>query len=381
MKRTLSLPIFFLFSRLVLFLSVPFDSITGYGDLGHFYGWAALDGWPFLDYWLEFPPIFPFLAEFVYRLVAGRETAFVYVLGGLFSLAEAGSIALFLRIARVIMAEAADRAGWLYFAFSLPLFYGWAYFDPLAVFLLLLGIWLTLKNRAVLAGLAFGVGALVKWFPLLGLAALLRVRGPRWVRPLLVGAGLLVIVWGALYLVSPEFTRASLQSQGAKGSWETVWALLDQNLVTGNFGAKEERYDPEMALIPQGAEAVVPPGAALIPFALLGLWLYLRSRLTTPRSEVAFTGLALTLFFLWSPGWSPQWVVYLTPLILLTLPERTATLMAAALILVNLLEWPLLLSRGMFGALWLTVPLRTLLLAGLAVEFWRLIPRGRLQLM
>jgi hypothetical protein len=63
-------------------------------------------------------------------------------------------------------------------------------------------------------------------------------------------------------------------------------------------------------------------------------------------------------------------VLYLLPLILLVLPERRVFLVAVLLVLVNLIEWPLLLSRGMFWTLSLTVPMRTLVLALLAVMFF-----------
>jgi hypothetical protein len=377
MKRV-SLPLIFILARLVLFLSLPLEGLAGYGDLPHFYGWARLEGAPFLDYWMEFPPVFPFLAEGIYRLVGGREHAFYYALAALFTLAEAGCLAAFLRIAILLQKQEPGRAGWMYIALTAPLFYGWTYFDPLAVFFLLLGIWLTLRGRETPAALAFAVGGLIKWFPLLGLAALFRARVPPRLRPFLLAGGVILGVWGGLYLLSPAYTSASLRSQFAKGSWETVWALVDGNLGTGNFGAKEERFDPAAALVRRANPAVIPSWVTLIPFGLLGLWAFLRSRLAAPRSVVAFTGLALALFFLWSPGWSPQWVLYLIPLILLTLRERTAVLLAILLVLVNLLEWPLLLSRGLFMGLWLTVPLRAVLLVLLAWEFWRIIPAARL---
>jgi hypothetical protein len=82
---------------------------------------------------------------------------------------------------------------------------------------------------------------------------------------------------------------------------------------------------------------------------------------------------------LWSPGWSPQWVLYLLPIILLVLPEREALLLSLALVLINLLEWPLLLSRGYNWGLWLTIPGRALLLALLAVECWRVVRGEELQ--
>jgi hypothetical protein len=61
--------------------------------------------------------------------------------------------------------------------------------------------------------------------------------------------------------------------------------------------------------------------------------------------------------------------MYLLPLILLILPERKATLLAVIMVLVNLMEWPVLLSRGYFNSLWFTIPLRTALTVLLAVEF------------
>ncbi len=63
-------------------------------------------------------------------------------------------------------------------------------------------------------------------------------------------------------------------------------------------------------------------------------------------------------------------MLYLLPLILLALPSRRAYLVALLFVLVNLAEWPLLLSRGMFWTLFLTVPLRALLFVLLAVMFY-----------
>jgi hypothetical protein len=55
-------------------------------------------------------------------------------------------------------------------------------------------------------------------------------------------------------------------------------------------------------------------------------------------------------------------VLYLIPLFLLALDWRNARLLTVTLVLVNLLEWPVLLSRGWFQLLPVTVIVRTLLL-------------------
>jgi hypothetical protein len=190
-------------------------------------------------------------------------------------------------------------------------------------------------------------------------------------RSSLVALALTGMVYAGLWAASPDFTRASLVSQVRKGSWQTVWALLDGNLQTGNFGPLAERLDPSTADQSRGNPPRLSPWLTLVPFLGLGIWRFTRAPGATPQGLVALAGFTWTLFFLWSPGWSPQWVLFLIPLALLSLPLREAALFAAVLILTNLLEWPVLLSRGMFWTLPATVLLRTLVLAGLALTFDR----------
>ena len=175
-----------------------------------------------------------------------------------------------------------------------------------------------------------------------------------------------------LYMRSPEMMSASLRAQFQRDSWQTVWALIDGNLNTGNLGAGIDHTDPATVALAVEHPPRVSSWITLIPFAALGGWLFLRQRAVDARSLLAFFGVGLSIFFLWSPGWSPQWVLYLVPLILLLLPERKALLMALVWIFVNLLEWPVLLSRGYFDAIWLLAPVRFLLLILLTVEFWRI---------
>lgn len=84
-----------------------------------------------------------------------------------------------------------------------------------------------------------------------------------------------------------------------------------------------------------------------------------------------FITLTWALFLLWSKGWSPQWQMMLFPLVLLAFPGRNGVLFCVLFGMLNFLEWPILLSRGMIGWLWLTVSIRTVLLLGLAVAAGR----------
>jgi hypothetical protein len=155
-----------------------------------------------------------------------------------------------------------------------------------------------------------------------------------------------------------------------------VWALLDGNLSTGNLGPLVDHLDSGTESISTGNPPRISPWLTLIPFAALGGGLFLKIPSQDDRSEMAFLGLAWSLFFLWSPGWSPQWVLYLLPLLLLTLPQRETILMGVVWVFISLLEWPVLLSRGYFRALWILIPVRTLLLILLAFAFWQQIKKA-----
>jgi Glycosyltransferase family 87 len=360
----LSLAGLFLVGRVLLLASLPLEGLMGYSDLHHFFELARLPGLPFIHYWVEFPPIFPFLAKLLFAITSGREPAFAMLAAIIFSLAQAGCVYFFAKLDQWINdIESPGLASWILIAVFSGLPYGWWYFDPLSLLAMLWGTWLVLKDRSLAGGALLGLGGLVKWFPLL--AVIIAWRRPSTKKAILTTACALIVVvavLGGLYLASPKMTTASLRSQLSKGSWETVWALVDGNLGTGNFGPESTRLDPSAAQQPMGNPARIPSWVTLAVFGAIGLVALIRMPRGGPREQIGMLGVAWILFLLWSPGWSPQWVLYLVPLILLALPFPRNALLALALVVVNVLEWPILLSRGMFGSLYLTISLRTMLL-------------------
>ena len=379
-KSQSTLPVLlFLLVRFALLVSLPLEGLRGYGDFVNYFNLAGL-GRPFIDIWVEYPPIFPFVSAVLHRLSGGRQHVFDYLLVLTLTLAQAGSLWLFLKLARRLHGEVeSNQRGWVYFATLVGLAYGWWYFDPLAVFAMLLSLHWLLEKRVFSAGVTLALGMLIKWFPGLAIVVAWRtlsLRQALWTT--ILAAGIVASVFAGLYLISPEFTTASLRSQASKGSWETVWALIDNNLTTGLFGPLSERQFPELAARPVGNPPRISLWATLPVFAGIGLYLYWRSRSAGTRrvdalGEIAFLGLTWCSFLVWLPGYSPQWVLYLLPIILLVLPQPEALAASMVLILVNLLEWPILLSRGQFMGLWLTVPLRTGLLALFGARFWLIV--------
>ena len=371
----------FLCARVPLLLALPFDGLRGYGDLQHFFNVTVIPGLPYIHYWSEFPPLFPFLSELLYELAGGVEHTFTYLLVAVLLAADIGSVILFTRLEKLLYPRNPNQSGggnstWRLLVYAVALGglpYAWWYFDSLAVFFLMLALYLGLRGaRSVSLGAVLSLGILTKLFPVLILPALAKVLPPRRTAAIaVVAVGLFVLPVLILYAISPEFTRASLTATGMRSSYATVWALFDGNLTVGGYGPMVHRLDPTMEGIPQRNGPVIPPMLTLAGFGGLGLYVWLRARLETPAQITAFAGLTVALFFIWSPGWSPQWVLFLLPLALLVVPLSPGLLLVVLLVLVNLLEWPLLLSRGLFNTLPLTILLRLFLLGLLGWMFYQ----------
>ncbi len=364
--------VLFFLARLVLFIASPYDIIPGYGDYWNFFNQAKL-GTPFLHFWTEFPPLFPFMSRTIFLLVNGKETSYSYVLALIISLFQAGTVAIFLHLEEKMRL---DKKGisrvWVYFALVIGLFYSWSYFDPIAVFFLFLSISLLLDGKDNSAAFAIAAGVLTKWFPILVLPALWNIRSAKKAfKSTMMVIGIVTLIWGMLYLVNSDMTSASIKSQINKGSWETIWALMDKNIGTGNFNEEINRQIPATANIATGNPSTIPSWLTLIIFGSFGLGLLVKSKVHSDKWVISFIGLSFVIFFLWSPGYSPQWILYLLPFILLCLPRNEAFLLGASMVLVNLLEWPVLLSRGYFWSLYLLIPLRTILMILLGVRLYQ----------
>jgi Gpi18-like mannosyltransferase len=363
----LRLPLLFLAARLILFLSLPQSGLQSYGDFWNFFHIAQL-GTPFIDNWVEFPPVFPFISRLVFLLTSGRQHAYEYLLAIIFSVFQALSIYVIQLIAlEIYPREKTKDISLQYTLLLVGLFYGWAYFDPLAVFTLLLGMYYFIRKKEYKASLIIGIGTLVKLFPILMLVSAWKWReGKNVIKTIIIVLALIVVVYGSLYLIAPENTLASLLSQGNKGSWETVWAMIDGNWGTGNFNPEINRLDYRTAYLPSGNPPVISPWITLVVICCLGFAVFIYSKVKDPRQFLALTAFTLIMFFLWSPGYSPQWVLYLLPFILLCLESLRRTLISLTFILINLAEWPVLLSRGGFQYLGGLILIRTLLLVVLA---------------
>ena len=112
---------------------------------------------------------------------------------------------------------------------------------------------------------------------------------------------------------------------------------------------------------------VVRLGAA----ALIGAFVFWRTRRFDARGLVAFVAITVLIFFLQAQGWSPQWLAQIVPLILLCFPTRDGVTTVVLLSLVTFAEYPFLFIRtGDTGGTItgsLVLPFVTLVLARTAI--------------
>ena len=380
--------------RLVLLLAHPptlvesegaiFDrGLTVYGDFLYHFGIAENSRaglLPYRDFWYEYPPLIPILSGAVYALSGANYNAYATLLALLLTAFDAGNLALVRRIGGALRGPAAGEAlAWLYALAVAPLVLVFWNFEAVITFWFLLALWWLIRDRHIPAAAAIAIGALTKLVPLLILGAAWRFRpAPFALRLTFIAGGLTAVGLMGVLAISPRYGWPSLTAQMNKASFQTVWALIDRNYITGVFD--NARLDVAAASRLQGNPPVIPTWARTAAFAGIGLALYATARRRDDSGLVAFAALTVVVFYLWSAGWSTQWQALLIPLLLLTLPGRAGPLLALALAAVSFAEYPLLFVRTAVadGALspagtpllTITVLARTTMLVGYGAALW-----------
>ena len=333
---------------------LPLLLVTRGTDYGFYLALARQSNqglYPFLNYWVEYPPVFPWLAVAAYRLALSFpatirddfELTFRILLGAPLVAAELLVIAAVYAIAaRLEGTDLAWRRAALYAALFWPALVGLGWFDALPAAFLFGGLLLVLRGGASGAGIAAGLGFMTKLFPVLLLPVAMKFLPGRRdrVRVLLGAAIATVAIAAPLWALSPVYFVASYRAILSRSAWETVWALFEGYVGYGRVAPLEVRLDPGTAGF------VTHPGRVPTPFLALafgalyaGLWL--RPVARTPRNVVLFAALSTLVLLLYSKGYSPQFIIYLLPFVMLLLPIRRALGYALGLSAVNLLEWPL----------------------------------------
>lgn len=244
-----------------------------------------------------------------------------------------------------------------------------AKYDALPAALAIGGLALFAARRPGLAGLALGIGATIKWTPILavpflGLYLLQRRRwGDMWRFSALLGVG--ITAFSLPFAVSnPANFVLPYQLQGGRAAnAESVWlpvALLFDPDLPGRIGAPWGAFQSEVLPL----ELLV--GVQLAALALTGLITLLRP--PDLRRTLTLAALAPALFLMLNRVFSPQYMLPISASLLaaLTLVVTRPTALRAALALLalaqvaNLLVWPFFSPHWIAASTILFVVLLTL---------------------
>lgn len=317
--------------------------------------WAGGGKIAFFDFWMEYPPLMPWLAALAYRIslyippwsngLLGFNLVFRFLLLPF----EIGNLLLVWGIAR--QTTTPERADWVAALWALlfaPAFIFLAWFDSMAIFFLLLALYGLLTDRPILAGVAVGLGFMTKVIPAvffpIGLFTLQTWR-QRIIYAFSAAFSAGIVILPPL-IVSPGYTLAFFQVMLNRSSWSTIWALLEGYAGCGEVSPLKSHLDLG-AVNFERHPATLPWG--LINLAFAGLYLFLVTRRIAWRDKrkmLAFACFSLLLFILYSKGYSPQWAPYIATMALIALP----------------------LARGLGYALVMDV----ILFSELAIGFWLL---------
>lgn len=415
--------LFVAFRLLAIVLFRPGGFIADASDYDFYYEWGLQlpRGYrTFVDLWTAYPPLFPALMlpvfEWSSRIPPWVEPRFFFhLLFGLeLLLFESANLLLIYRLALKLgypalgrndelgirnhespshpITQSPNHPVILYALLFVPVYTMLGWFEAMPLFFMLLGLDLLLSQRRgswVGSAVAAALGFLIKLTPALLVPIAIRWLGSKlswravreeWfqrrsagnlLRPALYTFLFLGIIVGLGYPLAQGNTDLALSSfrvNSLRPPWQSIWALIDGYY---DYGLVPLNMRNLAGLQTTQWHGTVPWGIVTIAFGLLYLWLYTRRYdWSSPRTPLVFAAVSVIWLFLYSKGWSPQFLVWIAAFLVLLLPTLRGMLLIIVLTLLNLIESPIffVMLRQEEWILVGTVILRTLLLVAVAVE-------------
>jgi hypothetical protein len=331
------------------------------------------------------------------------------------------------------------RSCWIYAALFVPVYTLTGWFESYPLFFFLFSLYLLLRRRYWLSAFFTGVGVMVKLIPFILMPIafqlisryhyLLEIKNkkleirkkevgskekelsrvpqdktvaipksryslfithysfpfdlPRIALYLAIFMATVVIIALPFYLMNPALILGSQQITTSRQPWETLWALIDGNYDYGVIPLDMRDLSWTPGASPPTRVPWLPVTAA---FGVVYLFFYTRPlHWALAKNSLAFAGFTLSLFMLWSKGYSPQWLGWPLFFVVMLLPNIRGVTYAVILSLVNIIEanFFFIMFPQEHWLLAATVLIRTFLLVVLAVEFllliWPSVATPRLQ--
>ncbi len=335
-------------------LLLPLGFASNGPDIYDYMRWGSLADsglYPYVHYWSEYPPLFGWSAILIYRistlvpaLPEDPRYWFAIVLRLTMTLFDAGSLCVVYGMAQQLGSKSRAVRTAAFFAGGFIIAYaaaGW--YDSMPLFFLLLALYLALRDRYLSSAVAVSIGFLVKLVPIvlvpIVVRRITRLRGAIGYL-LAVGVSTLIILLPFL-LNGSEYLLAFLRGTFNRPSWNSLWAILEGGYTFGAVIPVMERFSPENV---SAAPVANPLPWPLIHLAFAAIFIFIYTRRfdwRKPLNTVAFAGLTINLFLLWSKGYSGQFVVYVIPFVILLLPNWRGVAYAALLSVLWIAEFPL----------------------------------------
>ena len=282
---------------------------------------------PYRDHPVEYPVLtggFMWASAEVARAVrsaAGTSTDELVVIFGLVTVAGLAGCGL---LVTYFTAGANRGRPWdaALFALSpLLVFHAYSNWDLLAMMFTAAALWAWARERPVVSGVMIGLGTAAKLYPALLLVALviLGVRTGRQ-RPVKLCTVAAVVSWVVVnapvaYLWFGGWKTFYVFSAGRDAEASTLWAWRQYFATGGYHGGSPGGYAPSGFLV------ALVLAAALAVVAALGLSAPVRPRLAQ------LVLLVVAVFLLTTKVWSPQYSLWLVPLVALARPRWRITLL------------------------------------------------------
>lgn len=203
----------------------------------------------------------------------------------------------------------------IFAASPLLVFHAFSNWDLLAMAFTSAALWAWARERPVAAGALIGLGTAAKLYPVLLLIplALLAYRSRMW-RPVVWAAVTALLTWLAVNLpVALAWTKG----------WSEFYVFSEQRPAEAStFWAMLNHYFPSHFSTPSsGGWVPSGPWVALAMLVAVGAvcWLALTARARPRLAQLAF--LVVAAFLLTTKVWSPQYSVWLVPLLALARPR------------------------------------------------------------
>jgi hypothetical protein len=209
-------------------------------------------------------------------------------------------------------------------------------YDILPSFLVLLSLFFLSKKKALLAGVFLGIATLTKWYPVLLLPVFLsysfrKQRRIDW--KLILAFGLTCLV-----IIAPTFLAGGLK------------ALLVPYLVHAGRGFEQVSL-PALLQRTFPVWAAKPLNLLILTYGFLFLSvaaapLSLIAPIDTFEKVVQWSLVVVTLFIVFSRIWSPQWILWVLPLLVLVARDRTDLIWIVSYGILNYLAFPVIFDRS-----------------------------------